>query len=114
MKQQAKRHYLATNAEIHNPHYRAKLKIAVDNIGIGQRDWLTAIQDACLHVDMQGDEIWVPAEVYPIPLVDDVIAGERYIRDFMRSEACEFPERDKLIDLYFRIMHPQIARHFGR
>ena len=114
MKKQIQRHYLATTAQISDPHYRAKLKLAVRNLPIGQRDWLTAIQDAGLHVDMQGGEVWVPEEPYPFPLADDVIPSERYIRDFLRSEVCEHPSRDKLIDLYFRILHPRVARHFDR
>lgn len=114
MPNSAPRYYLAKTSEITDMRYRARLKLAVENLDIGQRDWLTAIQDCLLHVDMQSGEIWVPTEPYPIPLADDVISGERYIRDFLRSETCDFAERDKLIDLYFRIMHPRIARHFKR
>ncbi len=107
-------YWLATTEEISDTNYRADLKRAIAQENIGERDWLTACADTLLKVDMNYGRIWRPMEPYPIPFVDDVIPNDRYMRDFMRSETCEFPERDKLLDLNFRVNAPEIASSFGR
>jgi len=107
-------YWLATTEEISDLAYRADLKEAVAGQNIGEREWLTALADALLQAFLNNGRIWRPMEPYPTPFVDDVIPNDRYMRDFMRSNQCEYPERDKLIDLYFRIMAPDIARRFGK
>lgn len=107
-------YWLASDAEISDLGYRADLKEAVAGTNIGEREWLTKCADALLRVDMEDGKIWRPMEPYPIPFVDEVIPTDRYMRDFMRSDQCEYPERDKLIDLYFRVFAPEIARRFGK
>lgn len=95
--------------------YRNRLKIAVLNTRIGQRDWPTAIQDAMLKAYLSGAQILTNAgEPFEIPLVDDVWGNERYVREFLASEGCMYPEKDRLLDLFFRLEMPDIARHFGR
>ena len=106
-------YWLATTQEISDPAYRADLKEAVAGQNIGEREWLTALADALLKVDMQNGRIWRPMEQYHIPFVDEIIPNDRYMRDFMGSDHCEYSERDKLIDLFFRIFAPDIARRFG-
>ena len=107
---------VASDAELCSRSYRNRLKMAVRNTGRGQRDWPTSIQDALLYADMKGIELRYPCGArFAIPLVDDVWNGnERYVREFLASETCKFPEKDRLIDLYFRVMMPDIARHFSR
>ena len=107
--------FVATDAKLDKKSYRNRLKMAVLNTGIGQRDWPTAIQDMFLYADMKGIDIRDTSEKrIEIPLVDDVWNNERYIREFLASERCVHPEKDRLIDLYFRVMMPDIARHFDR
>ena len=106
---------VATDEELRQPSYRNRLKLAVRNTGIGQRDWPTAIQDAFLRADMRGVRFqYASGEYFPIPLIDDVWLNERYVREFLASRKCAFPDKDRLIDLYFRVEMPNIARHFGR
>lgn len=106
---------VATNEELRRTSYRNRLKLAVRNTGIGQRDWPTAVQDALLHADMRDIKLrYASGESFATPLVDDVWRNERYVRVFLASEACESPAKDRLIDLYFRVEMPDIARHFGR
>jgi hypothetical protein len=105
-------YWMATTEQISDAEYRAHLKAAVLQTDIGEREWMTAAQDALLHVDLKDRQIWRPPELYPIPLADDVLVDERYIRQFIKSEACIYPERDKLIDLYFRILASEIAKDF--
>ena len=106
---------VATDEELRRPSYRNRLKLAVRNTGIGQRDWPTAIQDMFMHADMRGIQFRrASGKPFPIPLIDDVWCNERYVREFLASEACTYPEKDLLIDLYFRVKFPSVARHFGR
>ena len=106
---------VATDDELKSTSYRNRLKLAVRNTGIGGREFPTAIQHMFLRADMRGIEFrYATEERFPIPLVDDVWCNERYVRVFLASEVCEFPEKDRLIDLFFRVEMPNIARHFGR
>lgn len=107
---------VATNIELDNQVYRRRLTIAVQNTATGQRDWPTVIQDMLLYADMKGITIrYSFGKPFRIPLVDDVWNdNERYIREFLASTRCEYPDKDRLIDLYFRVMMPDVARHFSR
>lgn len=107
---------VATDEELRRPSYRNRLKLAVRNIGIGQRDWATEIQNMFLRADMRGIKFRrACGKPFQIPLVDDVWAGnERYVRQFLASKPCQCPEKDRLIDLFFRVTAPDVARHFGR
>ena len=104
----------ATDEELDHAVYRYFLKFAVRNADISQREWPTAIQDKFLEADGLGLEYRTACgKPFPIPLVDDVWGNERYVREFLASEACEFPEKDRLIDLYYRT-NLAIALLFGR
>lgn len=105
---------LDTTAQISDPVCRARLKIAALNIGISHREWPTAIQDMLMQLDLDGTEIWTQPERVPIPLIDDIWKSERYVRDFLASETCEYPERGKWLLLYFKVMKPRIYRHLVR
>jgi len=68
---------------------------------------------------------YLSGEPYPIPFVDDVFGDDldvRWMSDYLVTDESGLSprtisrkiERVQLIDLYFRIGHPLIARHFGR
>lgn len=103
---------LASTSELCDPFYRNRLKMAVRNAGMSQREWPTGIQDKLLHADMKEIELRYPCGAeFPIPLVDNVWNGnERYVREFLASETCEYPEKDRLIDLYFWLTMLDISR----
>lgn len=107
---------VASNQELRSLPYRNRLKLAVRNTGIAHRTWPDAIQDMFLHVDRHDIKLVYPnGDEFDIPLVDDVWDdNERYVRDFLKSECCLHIKRDRLIDLYFRVMQPDVARHFGK
>lgn len=106
---------VATNEELERTSYRNRLKMAVRNTGFSHREWPTHVQDGMLHAYLKKIDLrYASGKVFDISLVDDVWRNERYIREFLKSEDCKYPEKDRLVDLYFRIMHPDIARHFGR
>lgn len=105
----------ASDEQLQDLIYRARMKLAVANQGLPQRDWPDAIADMFRDADREGLRFQYAPVAYEVPLVDDVWNdNERYIRDFLASERCVHPERDRLIQLYFAVRHPRIARHFGR
>lgn len=109
MSKETRRVTVATLEELYSVPYRNHIKAEVARTGFSQRDWPTKIQDALLYADRHNIGLY---ERFPIPLVDDVWNdNERYMREFMASEECLYPERDRLIDLYFRLM---MQDHFGR
>jgi hypothetical protein len=118
-----KRVFLATDEELSDNHYYLRLWLAARNVSCSRRGWLNEIADALRDYD---GTIWAQdGEVYVIPLVDEVFGDDadmRWMSDYLRpydGEERPFrisarPSRVKLIDLYFRIKHPEIAGHFGR
>ena len=106
---------VAKDEDLRRRSYFLRLQLAVRNAGISDREWPTVIQDMFLRADMRGTVFqYESKEPFPIPLVDDVWRNERYVREFLASGECEYPQKDRLIDLYFRVEMPNIARHFGR
>lgn len=105
---------VASDEELRSPSYRGRLKMAVLSLDIGQRDWPTEIQDMFLKEDGKGTAYRYPPRPFEVPLVDDVWGDERYVRMFLHEQTCVSPEKDRLLDLYFRVRYPMIARHFGR
>lgn len=117
-----KRVFLVTDEEL-DTHYYLRLWLAGRNVSCSRRGWLNEIADALRDYD---GTIWAAdGEAFEIPLVDDVFGNDadmRWMSDYLRP--CESgdgplrisarPMRVKLIDLYFRIKHPNIARHFKR
>ena len=115
--------FVATDSEILNEHYYRRLWIAAKNVDISRRDWLDEIAD-CLRDSYDVKILYQSGEPYSIPYVDDIFEDDdmRWMGHFLQANPCgNFPrtrsrklERVKLIDLYFRINHPNIAQHFGR
>lgn len=94
---------VATDEELKHPVYRYLLKFAVRHTDISQREWPTAIQDKFLEADGLGLEYRTACgRPFATPLVDDVWGSERYLRHFLSAEECAYPEKDRLIDSYYR------------
>lgn len=115
---------VATDAELLSEHYYRRLWMAARNIKISRRKWLDVLAD-CLRDSHDLDIRYPYGEPYEIPFVDEAMGDDhdnRWMSDFLRSDPSGSKpsarsrrlERVRLIDLYFRIAHPKIARHFGR
>ena len=104
---------LASNEQLMTPSYFARLQNTVRSFPISEREWPTKIQNMLLKVDMRGGRILTAPEPYLIPLIDD-LAHERFIRDFLAAEECEDLEITRIVDLYYRVLFPRIARHFDK
>jgi len=120
--QQNKIIYVATNIQLNDPHYYKRLWLATRNTPIPRRDWLDAIADTLR--DFDGEILLSTRLPYEIPCIDTTFGDDpdtRWLGHFMESNGSDdMPlrktrkmERLRLIDLYFRIQHPEIARHFS-
>lgn len=115
--------YVASKEQLSDAQYYRRLWLATRNIGISRRDWLDAIADAIR--DFGGTIASAPGKPYPIPCIDRVFGDDpdmRWLGLFLAAnDNGDAPlritrkiERLRLIDLYFQIERPDIARHFGR
>ena len=113
---------LASAAELHRPSYYLRLWLAARNTRLSRRRWLDAIAD-CFR-DFEGDVYEPSGSVYALPEVDDIFPDSemRWMSYYLEANpSVDEPrrrsthlERLQLIDLYFRIQHPDIARRFGQ
>ncbi|MCF6319725.1 MAG: hypothetical protein L3J83_10700 [Proteobacteria bacterium] len=114
---------VATKEELLNKHYYRRLWLAARNMSIPRRGWLDEIADC--FCQYRGTIVYRSGEPFPIPFVDDVFGDDmdmRWLSNYFGSdESGTAPrvisrkiERLQLIDLYFRIKHPNLAQHFGR
>jgi len=113
--------YLATTQELILESYYWRLWITVKNLPIARRNWLNEIADT--FRDFEGVVIERSGKPFPLPLVDDIFGDDPDMRWFSYylkpNHSGIFPhsrirklERLQLLDVYFRIKHPDIARHF--
>ena len=104
-------------------HYYRRLWLAVVNVELPRRDWLDELADT--FRDFSGVIVTPEGKAIELPLVDDAFGNDadmRWMGYYLRpDETGEYPfsfsrkvERLQLLDLYFRIKHPQIARHFRK
>lgn len=112
---------VATKDELMTESYYRRLWIAARNLSIPRRGWLDKI--AACFCDFQGDIVLSDGKPYDIPFVDDVFGDDqdmRWLSYYLSADKTgKLPrmisrkiERVQVIDLYFRIKHPQIAEYF--
>lgn len=99
--------------------YQKHLWVAAGNMGISRRVWPNVIADAIYNFD--GDIMVDNGMRWPIPLVDDVLGDPRWFSYYLESDDEGEPRREvrlierlRLIDLFFKIKYPMIARHFDK
>ncbi|MGH1439762.1 MAG: hypothetical protein ACRBBR_06600 [Cellvibrionaceae bacterium] len=112
---------VATSAELMNEHYYRRLWIATKNIGVLRRDWLDELANT--FRDYNGMVLHPSGELFDMPFVDDVFGNDpdmRWLGYFMASNPSgNYPQfrtrklgRLQILDLYFRIKHPDLADKF--
>lgn len=111
--------FVASKSQLSNPVYEARLWIATRNIGLSRRKLLDAIAKAIY--DHQGLILIEGGHVWPVPDIYEVMGEDgRWLSYYCKAvdgRPCHKPrastlERRRIIDLYFRIAHPAIARDF--
>lgn len=114
---------VASTTELMSRPYYLRMWLAARNLRMPRRAVLNAISDSFLSDDFYV--IYPSGEPYPIPDIDEVFGNDpdmRWLSVFLLADITgENPrhfsrkiERLRLLDLYFRIVHPDIARHFGQ
>lgn len=114
---------VASESELRNPHYIRDLRAAVAAERLPRRLWRDAIADTLR--DFAGAVLKADRTPWEVPEIDDHFPeddDQRWVSDFARPLAEGKPfrmqgrviERVRLIDLFFRIRHPELAATFGR
>lgn len=104
-------------------HYYRRLWLAVRNVEIPRREWLDELADTLR--DFNGVIYQTDSRIYDIPYIDDVFNDDfdmRWLGYYLEADdtgrnpriKTRKVERLQLLDLYFHIKHPQIAKHFTR
>ena len=104
---------------LENPTYQKRLWLAARNMRISRREWPNVIADAIYNFN--GDIMVGNGIRWPIPDVDNVLGDPRWFSYYFEEDEEGEPRRDvrlierlRLLDLYFKIKHPNIARHFDK
>lgn len=113
---------VANMTELTNEHHYRRLWMAVRNLKIPRRGWLDEIAD-CLR-DCDASIIDQAGKPFPIPYVDDIFddTDMRWFSYYLKSDPTGTRprtisrklERLQLIDLYFKIRHPDLAKKIQR
>lgn len=114
---------MASREELSNPHYYIRLWMAARAEEYSRREWLNAM--AATIYDYRGAIIMPEYGIQVVPEIDDVFSDgdNRWMSMYLENDPSkEEPRRYclrsysklQLIDLYFRIKKPNVARHFGR
>lgn len=114
---------VASYEELSSPHYYRRLWVAIKNINIPRREWLDEIADALR--DYHGVFIDKRGHSFVFGDVDDIFGDDpelRWMSSYLQADTSgdnpkirsQKYERLQLLDAYFKIRYPQIAKHFGR
>lgn len=110
---------IVTRGIVNKPCYKRRLWIAARNMNIPWCDWIDVIADAINNFDgvilaCSGGILW------PIPEVKKVFNDPRWFFHYLETLNDDprwdimILQRIQLIDLYFKISKPAIARHFNK
>lgn len=110
---------VASDRQLRRKSHFQRLAIATAALDVSRRELINVIADVIY--DFKGDIRWPEGDIYTLPDIDDAFGEDgsfRWVSDFIRfAEASprQHPqeriiERLRLIDLYFRIKHPERAR----
>ncbi len=114
---------VATNEQLQRRSHVQRLAIATLALGHSRRVMINVIADVLYHY--HGDLFWPDGVPYDLPEIDEVFGNDptfRWVSAFLNF-AVETPrqatqerviERLRMIDLYFRIAHPDIAKRIAK
>jgi hypothetical protein len=114
---------VASYEELADHSYYLRLWMAIRNVEISRRSWLDELANT--FRDFDGNIVTEYGQPYEIPCIDEVFGDDpdlRWLSYFMMADTTgmhpKFFSRKftrlQLLDLYFRIRHPNISRHFSR
>lgn len=115
----ARRVYVASDRQLKRKSHFQRLAIATAAMDVSRRELINVLSETIYN--FEGHLLWPEGDVYEVPDVDDAFGDDgsfRWVSDFIRfaeTPPRQVPqgrivERLRLIDLYFRIKHPERAR----
>jgi hypothetical protein len=110
---------VASVGELRRRSHYMRLAIATGALPVSRRELINVVADAIYG--FKGKIVWPTGQAFAIPYVDDAFGSDgsfRWVSDFLRfaeEGPRQMPQkrimaRLRLIDLYFRIKHPERAR----
>lgn len=110
---------VASLSELMRPSHYQRLAIATAALEFSRRKLIDEISD--ILYDFDGKIVWPDGRPFELPDIDDAFGGDgsfRWLSDFIRfaeRPPQQLPQRRviarlRLIDLYFRVKHPERAR----
>lgn len=110
---------VASDTQLRRRSHFQRLAIATAALDVSRRKLIDDISDEIYG--FRGTFVWPNGEAFAIPDIDDAFNNDgsfRWLSDFIKfaeEEPRQHPqrriiERLRLIDLYFRIKHPERAR----
>lgn len=110
--------YIVSIGILNDPVYKKRLWLAARNMGISRRNWPNVIADAIYN--FRGI-ILLPSGIrWPIPDIDSVMGDPRWLSYYFEElngdprRGVILLERLRILDVYFKIKHPKIAKHFNK
>lgn len=101
------------------PSYRGRLQMAAQSVNILQYTLPDMIVDAIYTFD--GNFMTENGIRWPVPNVQDVLGDPQHFFHSLELVVNDDLHPDarligllQLVDIYFRIRHPDLAKHFGR
>ena len=113
---------VCTDAALKDKNYYDRLWRAARSLNIPRRRWLDELADCfCAFRGQVRDSSGAP---YEIPMIDEAFGDDmdcRWLSYYLKADKTgrktgsksSMYERLRLIDLYFRIRHPDFAKKFG-
>ena len=109
--------FAATKEELTDEVPSRRRWLASRNLNVPRRQWPDLIASAIY--ELRGTILCPNRMIWPIPEVDKVLGDPRWFSYYFEEtdgqprRTPRLLERVRLIDLYFRIEKPAIARHFA-
>jgi hypothetical protein len=115
--------FVCTDSDIRDRAYYNRLWLAARNLNIPRRKWLDELADC--FCAFSGEIFYPSGERYEIPMIDETFGDDcdcRWLSYYLKPDETgnrpvsrsRMYERIRLIDLYIRIRHPNIAAHFSK
>tara|TARA_R110001592_G_scaffold213760_2_gene466570 strand:- start:643 stop:1029 length:387 start_codon:yes stop_codon:yes gene_type:complete len=116
---------VANDAELLNRNYYLRLWVFCRNLPFNRHDFLEELTNIFRVADSSYRYQWQSGKPYDLPEIEDDVFPDpdmRWYSEFLLSDPTgirpkirsRMLERLRILDLYARVKHPLVARHFGR
>tara|TARA_R110002110_G_scaffold60423_7_gene170069 strand:- start:490 stop:876 length:387 start_codon:yes stop_codon:yes gene_type:complete len=117
--------YVANDAELLNRNYYLRLWVFCRSLPFSRREILEELTNTFRDADVLYRYLWRSGNPYELPEIEDDVFPDpdmRWYSEFLQSDPTgarpkirsRMLERLRILDLYARVKHPLVSRHFGR